>query len=709
MRRSFFLATTALGLALGAPSFAADDGPAPSLKPVTAVRHAGAWSGVYVGGFAGGHWSRDRWTSNDTNPTQDLGPFTSNLNGFTGGAMIGANFQHGNVVWGTEVDIGWVTGSRAFGPLRTLFPGAADIDSIETEPRWNAHARLRLGHSFGNWMLFTAAGVAYAETEMTLVDSANAGTARPISQSIGLDRVGFTLGGGVDWMFAPNWITRVEYLHDRYLAANFQMPVENATQGMELNSHIVRGAIIYKFGAPAGGSAPVFNVAPSVPHLGTWSGVYMGAFAGGHWSRERWTSDRTDPADQLGPFTSTLEGFTGGGLIGANMQHGNLVWGTEADLGWLTGSYTFGHLPTLFPGFAEIDSIGTDMRWNAHARLRFGHSFGQWLPFVAAGAAYANTRVTLVDSTNAGTARPISRSISLDRVGFTLGAGVDWAFAPNWIARTEYLHDRYASATFGLPVQDDSQQLQLHSHIVRGAVMYKFGDGTVPAASGGIYKAAPVAYLGPWTGGYVGAFAGGHFSRDRWASDETDPADLPLGPNNLWVDGFTGGVLSGANIQLGQWVWGIEADIGLLTGSREFGSLRTLFPGNVLDSIETKPRLNAHARLRFGRSFGQWMPFVAAGVAYAETRLALLLPGNAPFPDYATIGLNRVGFTSGGGVDWMFAPNWIARAEYLYDRYATASVQLSQVTGDSQDLELSSHIVRGAIIYKFGGGPVIAK
>jgi outer membrane immunogenic protein len=417
---------------------------------------------------------KDRWSSDETDPAGRLRPFDLKVDGFTGGGLIGANVQYGNSVWGVEADIGVLTGSTTFGPLRTLFPDDSDIDSVATKMRWNAHARIRSGYSFGTWMPFVASGVAYAQTRATLVNTL-ANPPNPIRASVSLDRIGYSAGGGVDWMFHPNWIARAEYIYDRYASASFQVPVEHDSQHMALRSHILRGALMYKFGdagtAPATGA--VYK-APPAPAAGPWTGGYVGAFAGGHWSTDRWISDEISPGDDFGSLGIDVDGFTGGGLIGANLQYGRLVWGVEADIGLLTGRASFPGRP----GDGDfLDSIETKMRWNAHARLRFGYDAGNWLPFIAGGVAYAGTRVTI----NNFDGTPPSGSIDLNRVGFSFGGGLDWRFAANWIGRVEYLHDRYGTASFGTHVDGDSHHMQLHSHIVRGALIYQFGAAPVVA------------------------------------------------------------------------------------------------------------------------------------------------------------------------------------------------------------------------------------
>ncbi len=41
-----------------------------------------------------------------------------------------------------------------------------------------------------------------------------------------------------------NWIARVEYLHDRYPTAGFEVRLKSNSQYMELRPNIVRGALI---------------------------------------------------------------------------------------------------------------------------------------------------------------------------------------------------------------------------------------------------------------------------------------------------------------------------------------------------------------------------------------------------------------------------------------------------------------------------------
>lgn len=193
-----------------------------------------------------------------------------------------------------------------------------------------------------------------------------------------------------------------------------------------------------------------------------WAGVYIGAFVGHQRSNDKWTSDETDPAD-AGAVPFKLDGVTAGGLIGANMQSGRWIWGVELDFGFLRGdkAFTQATLTGLDP-----DSIKQELNWNGHARVRFGLDGGRFMPFVAAGLAFADTETSIVDGANAETHK-------LWRTGLTVGGGVDFVIRDGWLGRVEFLHDRYGSASFGSSTQDDSEHFDLRTNTVRGAVILR--------------------------------------------------------------------------------------------------------------------------------------------------------------------------------------------------------------------------------------------
>lgn len=633
--KKLFALTLLASSSLAGPVFAADM----PLKARQAVI-VDSWAGIYGGVFAGARISKDDWSSDESvaTPNGFIGAFKST--DFSGGLLSGVNIQSGKIVWGPELDTGFTSQSKS------MLPPTGGFLSANEKTRYDSHLRLRAGYDMGQFMPFVAAGAAFA-------DSRFSGASGTSSRWI-VDRAGVTIGGGVDWRFAPSWIARVEYLHDQYAPiAVGTTPVISNTSMFDLKSDTVRAALIYKWGNGSVSPVSLFTKAPVA--TGSWSGVYLGAFAGGHWSRDRATTDESGFAN----VDLKNKGFAGGGLIGANFQQGNLVWGLELDAGGLGGSgqSTAGNGP------------GSSMRADAHARVRFGYDFGPFMPFTAGGIAFADTRVNELGNT---------KNPTLYRMGTSFGAGVDWAIAPHWIARVEYLYDVYANASYGISNEDT---FSLTNQTLRAALMYKFDAlGPRPAP---VYAKAPAAIQSGWTGTYAGLFAGGHFAKDRWDSDETFPGSS--GSRYAKASGFSGGGLAGANLQLGSFVVGTEADIGGLTGKGDTGAPTI--------TIQSSQSWDAHARLRFGYDAGQWMPFLAGGAAFTQAKV-----------DATTINFHknivRAGATVGGGIDWAFSPSWIARIEYLHDQYAPSTVNGLPGQFDSENFQLKNDTVRAAIIYK---------
>jgi outer membrane immunogenic protein len=83
----------------------------------------------------------------------------------------------------------------------------------------------------------------------------------------------------------------------------------------------------------------------------------------------------------------------------------------------------------------------------------------------------------------------------------------------------------------------------------------------------------------------------------------------------------------------------------------------------------------------------------------------------------------QTGWTAGGGLEWMFMPNWSAKVEYLYydlgtvtQNYALATTDnvtgLSAVFGGQARARVNGNIVRAGLNYHFNWGapaPIVAK
>ena len=76
---------------------------------------------------------------------------------------------------------------------------------------------------------------------------------------------------------------------------------------------------------------------------------------------------------------------------------------------------------------------------------------------------------------------------------------------------------------------------------------------------------------------------------------------------------------------------------------------------------------------------------------------------------FTTTGNKRDGYTVGGGLEYLFAPNWSAKVEYQYYNFGNTTFRgPPAIVGTS--VRNDEHTVKAGLNYRFGwGGPVVAK
>jgi outer membrane immunogenic protein len=242
-----------------------------------------------------------------------------------------------------------------------------------------------------------------------------------------------------------------------------------------------------------------------------------------------------------------------------------------------------------------------------------------------------------------------------------------------------------------------------------------------------------------WTGFYLGANAGGTWSSSNTVNTSAIPgpcdttslltfAFCDIVPNfsatsaalaNFSVShdpgGFIGGGQGGYNYQfVPNWVAGFEADIqGVAgsTGSATFsGSLgNSALPGfPVLETATVSRQVDWLGTLR-GR-FGflatpAFLIYGTGGLAYggvsATTNITQAVVNNTLTSPYSSLGnLDnvRVGWTAGGGAEWMFLPNWSVKVEYLYYSLGSVSYGLSPLVNTVPTLVVDAVVIRGGVL-----------
>lgn len=190
------------------------------------------------------------------------------------------------------------------------------------------------------------------------------------------------------------------------------------------------------YGAPPPQYAPLpYAPPPLVPC--PWLGPYVGTNIG-----LQWTSN-------IGGLSAS--GFTGGIQGGYNWQNGPWVYGVEADFNLSNVSGTFANYQFSNPWFGTL-------------RGRAGYAINSFFLYGTAGIALGISTI----------ARD-GLSDSSGHVGWTIGAGVEFALAPlglgsNWSAKVEYLHLGLSQDT----VLSVSAPTNFQSNVLRLGVNYHF-------------------------------------------------------------------------------------------------------------------------------------------------------------------------------------------------------------------------------------------
>ena len=227
----------------------------------------------------------------------------------------------------------------------------------------------------------------------------------------------------------------------------------------------VLGAALPAHGADLG-AAPYYNKAPAyAAPIYNWTGFYIGGHLGGAFTSDNNFSGLTTGNNGNGRFL-------GGVQAGADWQFAPYwVVGGEAEYSWLSG-----HVGAVFPGgFAYTNN----QRGLGSLTGRVGYTWGPGVVYVKGGYAYSdnNESVTLVGV-------PIPFFINGDhRNGYTLGAGVEYMFAPSWSAKVEYQYYNFGNARFTAPAGlVPFGSFTTDDHVVKAGVNYRFNWGAPVAA-----------------------------------------------------------------------------------------------------------------------------------------------------------------------------------------------------------------------------------
>jgi outer membrane immunogenic protein len=237
---------------------------------------------------------------------------------------------------------------------------------------------------------------------------------------------------------------------------------------------IATGLWIAGFAGAASAADLPFKAPPANPAVRfSWTGCYVGGHLGGVVSEDRTTNLLGNSLSYSSP------GFVGGGQIGCDYQFAaRWVVGVEGRAAWSSLRNSRAEtVRNLVTGVILPSQFSLSNDFLASTTARLGYSFAdRWLVFVRGGGAW--TREKADDAFNVA-GIPVDPSATLTRTGWTVGTGVDWAFAPHWSASLEYNYYDFGSRGATLTDNPTGTVVNLFSlkdtiHAVTAGVNYHF-------------------------------------------------------------------------------------------------------------------------------------------------------------------------------------------------------------------------------------------
>jgi outer membrane immunogenic protein len=210
---------------------------------------------------------------------------------------------------------------------------------------------------------------------------------------------------------------------------------------------------------------------PMISPVYDWSGFYIGINGG--WGQNRDCRSGVLTGADFGCHDAN--GGTAGGQIGYRWQSGGWVFGLEGQGNW--ADFSGSNVNTAFPAFtvrSKMDAFGLFTG-------QIGYAWNNALLYVKGGGAVTDTKYdSIVNATGALDTSAGSNT----NWGGTVGAGVEYGFAPNWSAAIEYDHIFHTSQTLtftsaaGVPLADP-RNVGGDTDLVTARINWRFGGPVI--------------------------------------------------------------------------------------------------------------------------------------------------------------------------------------------------------------------------------------
>ncbi len=476
----------------------------------------------------------------------------------------------------------------------------------------------------------------------------------------------------------------------------------------------------------SGGTDLSKEVPRSLPPF-SWAGPYIGINAGGTFGKS-YASDLNafdSPISPIRPevFHYDTTGFTGGLQMGYNWQAGRIVYGVEADLGYLNVDGSGDHTGIIV-GPPEIgaqqvgervtETSSTESNFFATLRGRIGFTVkDKWLLYVTGGAIVVNYDASINTGVNSATDSEL-------RPGWTLGGGIEYAFNNHWSLKGEYLYYGLEDGTVefdnpnppsGVSFTRFHYQTTSYGHIVRLGLNYRFGAPERPVPAYEKYDSkdskevlAPVTSQFNWTGPYFGVHFGFGFGGLNWKDEPPDTKETLV---DHYQHGIFGGAQTGVNYEFGNGiVLGVEGKFSGTDISKESSHNLNDEPNNYDTSVEWMGSATVRAGFAWPHFLhGRLLTYVKGGVSDAHVRYhsTHIESANTDMFDSEE---GRFAPIIGGGLEYAICDHWTLKVEYNYADYGTRiihgpSLDDNIIETEAYETKLRLHTIEIGVNYKF--------
>lgn len=224
--------------------------------PVATNSCGGPFSGFYAGGVTG---------FGGASTKTDLGSVNlkDNDRSFTIGGVAGYNWQCNGRLIGVETDISYFNSETTTGVTCPTCTGSITFGS---DINWYGTLRGRVGLvGDENFLIFATGGLAYGGLDHSINSNNFNGVTFSGTQSD--TAIGWTAGGGVEYLLNDNWAFRADAMYvdfgstdETFTATGGGCPGTCTAQiGYDDSFWVTRVGLTYLFGAPAAAPAPAYE------------------------------------------------------------------------------------------------------------------------------------------------------------------------------------------------------------------------------------------------------------------------------------------------------------------------------------------------------------------------------------------------------------------------------------------------------------------